>query len=321
MGYWLLAAAAVSLLSNYSSSQSDAATTRKNAAANASALLKAGKVNADSIMALGQMNMQIGLGLGRMESDLIQMKSKYNAGIKSMIGEYNAILLEEDARLVWEKADLDISQIEDRYAEAEGKLQVGFGASGVIMNQDSALDAVIDLRTKKALDSFIVSRGADIEAGKILDAAARSTWEGNLAAQQIIMEGKLGSFGAYGSRYLNAIGAGVQAVINANSTIYNSEVAAWQTLTTGQASSTNQQNQATSNLISGLFSAYASSYSSNLSNTAVTSNYSYNMDSYQGIGALDYSASTSYNSSVNPWYGSYVRQNRSTNNYTKSLLD
>lgn len=318
MGYWLLAAAAVSLLSSYSSDQKNAASTLRQAKANSDALLKTGKYNAASIMALGQLNMAMNLGMGNIETSIIRKKAEYNAGLRSMIGDYNATLLEDEARLVWEKADLDVEQLEEQYSVAEGKMQVGFGASGVIMNQDSPQDAIIDLRTSKALDTLIVRHGADIEAGKILDSAARSRWEGNLAAHQIITEGKLDIFGTYGSRYLNAVGAGAQAAINANSTMYNAEVSSWQTLTSGQISSTNQQNQATSNLVSGLFSAAANTYSSNLSNSTITSNYDIG-SKYSGMGSLNYSPSISQNSSPS-WYGSYVRRNSGANEYTQPIF-
>ncbi|MGD9156922.1 MAG: hypothetical protein PVG39_00820 [Desulfobacteraceae bacterium] len=269
MSYWGIIASAASSstssLLSYGYNMQNADNVLALAKANSAALAKLGDSQAGAILAMGKVNAMISLGLGEMEYELIMEKAKFNAKVSSMIGDYNAHLLEDEARLIWNQADLDEERLEEEYARAEGHMQVGFGASGVIMDQDSPLEAIIGLRTQGAMDKFILRHNADIKAGKVLDAAARSRWEGNFAAQQMIIEGQLNAFNSYANRYLSAAGSIAQANISAKATAYNYSVQAWQALNNGLVQYSNAKNSAQASLLSGLLGTGSSTTSSILS--------------------------------------------------------
>jgi len=225
-------------------SQYNAIQTARSGLINAKAIRGAAAANASMIMGAAGFNIE---NQFRLDS--------YNANLKSFLGDYNASLLEEEARLEWEAFELELEQMENVFAREFGQLQVGYGASGVMMNQDTPQQVQLDAKTQHEMDVMIVRHGADIRSKKLLDSAARSRWEGNMAASSIMFEGLMNATGTAGNAVLNAAGVTTQAGINANMTAFNASVGANKISMGGIFQHESWKSQDRQALASGLFQA------------------------------------------------------------------
>lgn len=265
MAWWFIAASlASSLLSNNSSGDTD----RSYANYNAGKTLEAGGANAYSTRAVAGLNSQMSLLAGQTEANSLILMADYNSAVKSLLGDKNAQILENEANIVWQQAGLDVKQLEDTFSRQKGEMQVGYAASGVIMNQDSPLDAVVDAQTKHEMDVFVVKHGADIQANKLLDAAARSRWEGNMEAQSIAFEGRMNAIRAVGNATLRSLGYQAQGAIDAESILYNASVDSDRIKHGGYAQGDYADSKADSDMWSGIFNTaskvdWSSAFSSN----------------------------------------------------------
>ena len=228
---------------------------------NAQAALAAGAANASAIMAMAGFNSSMALAAGAMSANSSLLIAEYNGKLKSFIGDQNAKIYENDARLVWEKEQLDEFQMKQQFARQRGAMQVAYGASGVIMNQDSPMDAIVDAETKHAMDVMVLQHGADIQATKLHDAAARSRWEGNVMASQMAFEGRMNAIEAQGNATLKSAGFGAQGAIDSSAAKYNSELMAQKYLVAGNNASLLADSKDDQAMWNGLFSAASTYYS------------------------------------------------------------
>jgi len=222
---------------------------------NAIQTARAGAANARARAAVAGLNADMTL-MGTTFNITQQLQfDKYNAQLKSFLGDYNADLLENEAARVWEAADLELLQRGQVFSREFGQMKTGYGASGVMMNSDSPLLAQIDATTQHEMDVMVVKYNADIQAKKILDAAAQSRWEGNMAAQSIIYEGGMNAATTYGNAILSATGTRLQGGIDSAMTLYNSQVNANQILMGGNNAISDWQSKDNQAMASGLFQA------------------------------------------------------------------
>lgn len=269
------------------------------------------RYNAIQIERAGATNAQKRREMAGLNSDLLLQSTafnigqdfqidQYNANLKSFLGDYNASLLEDEARYVWEAADLDILQRDNVFARELGQLKTGYGASGVMMNQDSPLTAQIDAKTQHAMDVMVVRYNADTQAKKILDAAAKSRWEGNMAAQSIMYQGNINSATKYGNAALQSAGILTQGGIDADMTLYNTAIQKNQTQMSGnifQQSWESKDNQA---MATGLFqgaTTVASAYGRNKEPATTTP------ESMWGVRTT----SSTLNPATSPWASSLLQ--------------
>lgn len=223
---------------------------------------RAGQINANAIRGAANANAALIMGAAGFNIENQFRLDKYNADLKSFLGDYNAGLLENEAALTWEAAELELDQMENVFEREFGRMKTGYGASGVMMNQDTPLVAQIDATTQYEMDVMIVRHGADIRSKKLLDSAARSRWEGNMAAASIMFEGKMNAAGMAGNAQVQAAGVLTQGGINADMMAYNASVGANQTSMAGIFQHdlyTSKDNQA---FATGLFQAGTSAASS-----------------------------------------------------------
>ena len=229
---------------------------------NAQMITQFGAFNAGLAMQAGQYNAALTMREGRINADLIKRVATFNATAQSQISEYNASLLEQEVDYVWEAADLDITQLEQRRAVTVGTAEANFAASGVVMGQDSPADVVADLNTQFEMDKLIIRHGADREATRYLDAAAKSRWEGTVTAQQILYEAELGAYGSVTNANLRAAGismnaglqaAGImgQAAIDSRTVLTNAQNQAYSTRYAGWSANQVAQNTAGQQVIAG----------------------------------------------------------------------
>lgn len=225
---------------------------------NADMVLQAGQANAAMIAGLAGANAAMTMAAAKFNIEIGSQVDQYNAQLRSFLGDFNASLLENEAQLVWESAELDLLQMEQQFARDLGTMRVNYGKSGVLMDQDSPLQAQIDAQTQHELDVMIVRHGADLQAKKLQDAAARSRWEGNVEAQSIMYEGFMNNIMQFGQATLTAAGQVVQGNANAAMTMYNSQIQANQILVGGQQDYASYKSADRQALMSGLFSAAGS---------------------------------------------------------------
>jgi len=133
--------------------------------------------------------------MGDIRADMATNYALYNASVLYHVANYNDSLLAQEASRVSEDLNLDLGMIQMYRARERGEIRAEQGASGVVMDQDSAADVIIDARTQEALDAFIVRHQADRRAADISNARARGQWEAAMEAQKVMYEGQLSAFG------------------------------------------------------------------------------------------------------------------------------
>jgi len=249
---------------------STAKTDLRYAQYNADMVLQAGQANAAMIAGLAGANAALTMAAAKFNIGISSQVDQYNAKLRSFLGDFNASLLENEAQLVWEAAELDVMQMENQFARDLGTMRANYGKSGVLMDQDSTLEAQIDAQTQHELDVMIVRHGADLQAKKLQDAAARSRWEGNVEAQSIMYEGFMNNVMQFGQAALTAAGQVVQGNANAAMMMYNSQIQANQILVGGQQDYASYQSADRQAMMSGLFSAAGGLYANYMNNKVPT---------------------------------------------------
>lgn len=225
---------------------------------NAQAISDAGDASVNSLLATGEIKSAMKLAAAKSNIKSRAAINKYNADQSFLIGQVNSGLLEQEARLVWEQAGLDIQQLDKSFASTIGRMRVNHGASGAIMDQDASLQAQDAAQDVHEMQKFIVRRGADIRAGKLLNQAAISEWRGTQEANRIVFEGALLGQSEMTNASVSAYGDVVQAFMDASMVDYNTNVKTFQTLALGSQQSANASTQGTSSFVSGLFGAATS---------------------------------------------------------------
>jgi len=253
---------------------SSARTAQAYANYNARQVINAGYVNARNISAVSQAMVNMTMANAAFGVEMNAEVSAHNAELKSFLGDYNASLLEDQARQVWEASDLDITQMDNVFSRQLGNMKVGYGKSGVMMNQDSPLVAQIDAETQHQLDVMVVQHGADLKAHKLLDAAAMSRWEGNMAAATIMFEGRMNAMSNYGNALMSAAGTTIQGNINSQMSMYNATVQGNQIGMGGNAAYATYQSQDaqafTSGVMQGVTKVASYNWGGSSSTTATT---------------------------------------------------
>lgn len=241
---------------------------------NASIITAAAKANNATIAALASFN-------AGQDWDL----AKYNANLRMLVSDYNAQILEREAFDIWEAAEVDILHIANQAARSEGDVLAAYGASGAQINDtDSVADAIIDVRTQSELDKFIVRHGADIQAQKIKNEAARSRWDGLVTAQQIVYEGSQRSIGGLMNAAISMAGNTAQAKIDSWATTTNANRQAASIRFGGQVTGAQYAAQGSQALANGMFTA-AGSLASSYINSRVPQSSAAPTSSLQGASA------------------------------------
>ena len=194
---------------------------------------------------------------GSIQAAAIEQTSKFNAEMIRRTQEYNDGLMEEELSLLWDSVNLDLQLLENQRAVERGDIRANQAASGVIMDQDSAQDVMVDQKTQEAMDAFIIRHGGDIQAAKISNARAQSQWQADAQVVKTIWEGQMGAWAARAS-------AGAQAgAIRASGNIaaMADRISAGYRLQAGMAGSnmgySQNQTMISNNMVNGLFSAAA----------------------------------------------------------------
>jgi len=220
--------------------------------------LQTGLLNANAITAATMASNAASWAIAQIGAHDTMAIAEYNADLKMLVADYNAQVISQEAYYIWDAANTDVTLIERDLARTKGDILVAYGASGVQINEtDSVADAMIAAGTEAELNKFIVRHGADIQALKVRNEAARSRWDGYVAAQQITYEGSMGAQSQLMQAGINIAGNTAQGRINASTTWANAQIGAANVLFGGVTDSASYRAQSSQAMTNGMFQAGA----------------------------------------------------------------
>lgn len=248
--------------------------TSEYALANSMAVTAAGEYNANAALTVAALNGRLTMEAAKVENAKLNAITDYNAKKSILLGEFNADLLEDEALLVLEQADVDLAQLKREQDKTLGKIKASHGASGAIMDQDTSGAVIDDAVSQMETDQFIVRRGADIQYTKVMNQATMSRWSGYEEADKMRNEAALASASNTINSNLQALGGMAQAEIDSGIIRTNAGIKAAEILQQGMLSSDASSYRADSSYWSGMFSAGTSLFSSYMKDKAARDNSS-----------------------------------------------
>jgi len=244
-----------SAYSGYTKNKEQSEMEAESALANSMAIKSSGAYNAKSFLAMSALNSQLGMLGAEAENMRIRAITDNNIKTKLFLTNYESSLLENEAMLVGEAAELDLKQLQRKHNQAIGDMRTSQASSGAIIDQDSPAIAVEDAKQQQELERFIIRRGADIQMAKLMDKAAYGRWEAGLEATSMAMEGRLLENSNIVGGMLKGFGMSAQGSIDAGAMLYNSGINANQAMITGQQKSDAYDSQASTSFWNGVFGA------------------------------------------------------------------
>ena len=262
MAVFTAAAAGVSLASAaYSqiSGQNAAATQREYAKVNSANLLSASYYNNLQATDLAGFSAQLAMTAASVTNEITSAVAERNAEAILMAAAKNTELLEREAEYVYQQADLNIFQREQQGARTVGSITAAYGASGAQLNiaGDAPMAGIINTKVQNELDTFIIRHGANIQAGKLLDAAATSEWEGQQAANTMLFEAYAQSIRTTAGTQLSVLGSMMQTQLGTQAGFYNATIDAMNVASGGAFAASQASQAGTQGMFSGLMNAAA----------------------------------------------------------------
>ena len=209
--------------------------------------------NARSILAVSSINSQMVGFESEMNAAITTEIAKYNAALRVQTAEYNAQLLEREAELVWNQQELDQAIWKRESERAMKQTRAKFGSSGIEVNVGSPIDYMVDQSTQAKLESFIIRHNADIQMGKLLDAAALGRWEGEREAANMVFQAQLENLSLTTTAALKQNQINVQGAYDAVMARYSGEMQANQILFEAQWQAAEYTMSGMNSLLAGLF--------------------------------------------------------------------
>lgn len=227
---WGLAAAAfvkgnMSILSNAEQGDRYSAMARQRkrfAHINARNVWQAGQRHAAMVEGLGRWQSAMEWLAGQYQADATMSRAEYNIVLSEYTSEYNAQLYEQEAQDIWNQLDLDLYHLRMARASERGDITTGYAHAGVELNSmDTPATTLMDSKTMEEMDATIISHNAEVKAGKALDAAAMSRWEGRTLRAQMVYEAQLEASTTLMNSYSRASSIALQSFMDAQMTRFN----------------------------------------------------------------------------------------------------
>jgi hypothetical protein len=217
--------------------------------------------NINSQMMLGIFNMSQQLKAGQMKAKVAQAHTQYNVSLIRQTMNYNDNLLEQEETRLWESMGLDLKLLEKQRSRERGSIVGKMAASGTTIGVGSNKDIVVEQKTQEALDAFVITHNADLQAAKIKNARAKNEWQGNMEIQKTIYNGEMGTYVDLTNARNAATSIGMQTMISGQAGIDTSNYA----LASGMSGAEQRFNangaQIQQNFTAGMFSAASSAVS------------------------------------------------------------
>ena len=164
---------------------------------------------------------------------------------------------------------------------------------------------MIDAETQVEFEKFIIRYGADIRANHVKNEAARSRWDGYMAAQQLIYEGGMSNINALVNTGVRMVGSTIQSSIDA-SMVYNNAVrGANSAFSGGQIQASQYNAQASQLMASGFVSAAGAAISAYLGAGGTVGGGGTTAQPIANVRSSGASYNSMYTSPGNTQYGNY----------------
>ncbi len=218
------------------------------------------KSNIASQTMLGMFNASMQMKAANMNAAATTDMAAFNAGQVQSTVAYNNLLLEEEERLMWEAAGLDLQLLARQREQERGDIVGSQASSGITIGVGSHEDVVIDQRAQEMLDAFVIRHNADVGAAKIQNATAQNTWQGKAQVQKIMYEGEMGAAMMVNNARMAATGTVMETMLGASSATKSAEFARSSGMSGASQQFSSNQAQISNQLTQGLFSSAASAY-------------------------------------------------------------
>ncbi len=218
--------------------------------------------NIQSQTMLGMFNASMQMKAAQMNAAATTQMAQFNANQVQATMDYNNLLLDEEERLMWEAADLDIALIEQQREAERGDIVGAQASSGITIGEGSHQDVVVEQMAQEAMDTFVVRHNADVQAAKIQNAMAQSTWQGRNEIQKIMYEGQMGASMSMNNARMAAMGTMMETSIGAQAGARSAAFARDSGMSGASQGYSANQAKISSNLTSGLFSSASSAVGS-----------------------------------------------------------
>jgi len=258
MSWWEYIPAVISAVGSITSYSSGKSQNERQLSYNAYNTVEGYKVsmaNIDSAMTLGKMNAMMLMNAAELKTAANSKAIAFNADMIRATTAYNDLLYEEDLSRLWEDAGLDQQILHLERARERGAMEATQAASGTLMGQDSNADVIADQMTMEALDSFVIQRNADSKAKDILNARARSLWEGEMSIRKIMWEGELDNYVTTSNARSQAAGSMLETLITGQANQLSAKYQLQSGLISGQNTFAGNNTQLTNAFSSGMFGA------------------------------------------------------------------
>ena len=250
-------------IDGYNSSRQDARAYEATGAYNSNQAIALAEHGASSVLNTARINGALSILGASFDAANIQMVASVNAFFQREAGFYNASLLRDEAEAVLAALELDIEQVEKQYGRILGAATVGYASSGVRIDieTDTPSLVLLDMATERELEIMILKQNGQEQARKLMNAAARSEFDGNVAAIQILTEGQQRANASIFAGFLDATTLGINADIEATNILYQGSVESGQILYDSRIRANNSRSNGDRALINGLINGGMSAYS------------------------------------------------------------
>ncbi len=261
----LIAMAAVSAVGSVVSANSASAQNKTQAAwgrYNSQMGYNNDMANIQSQSMLGMFNAAMQMKAARANSQATLDMARFNSQqVQDTVG-YNNLLLEEEERLMWEAADLDMMLMEQQREKERGDIVGAQASSGITIGEGSHEDVVVEQRTQEALDAFVIRHNADIGASKIRNATAQNIWQGKAQVQKIMYEGQMGAAMSMNNARLASMGTMMETALGASAGSRSAAFARDSGMSGASQGYSANEARISGELTSGLFSSASSAVGS-----------------------------------------------------------
>jgi len=242
-----------SAFSSYSANRRNAKLADEWAQYNAAIAAGVGRANAQAASNFANVNAAMVMMGAQAEAAMASQMAAYNAGIRLQVAEYNARMIENEIPVLWDQANLDIFNLGQEMDQLVGSNRAMYGASGVRLDEGTPLDVEVSNRTQEAMEVAIIRHNADVSAARLVDQAAKSRWEGQVEAGQIMYEGRMSGALSLARGTMQAGGILAQGSYDSAMLKYNAAVNSRQITMGGRIKAADYRAAGDRALVDGLF--------------------------------------------------------------------
>ena len=204
---------------------------------------------------IGRFNAMAATQAGRISAQAYMAGAEMNADIIRATAAYNDSLLATEEEQLWDALELDVELMRNERLRERGTMLAIQSVSGTVMGTGSNADAVTDQMTQEALDLFVMRHNADIGAADLLNARAQGLWEADMQAKKVMWEGQLASITTQANANMGAASQLATTAISGAANLISATNARDSQMASGSLQYAQNNMQAQSNLVTGLFGA------------------------------------------------------------------